>query len=141
MKILLVDDHPPTTRVLARLLKLSGHEVRSANDYAGAIDSARRTRADVLVCDIGLGADGRDGCDLLAEVLAFCPDLKSIALTGFDSPELQERIRRAGFDGSLMKPTTLEALLDAIHSLKADASAPDSVDEAVVGSDRAYGPP
>jgi CheY-like chemotaxis protein len=116
MDILLVDDHADTTRLLARLLTRQGHRVRQANDYVSALNTARADRADVLICDIGLNDDAGDGCDLLAEVLAMYP-VKSIALTGYNSPEVKSRIHKAGFVGCLTKPVTFEELIVALDEI------------------------
>jgi DNA-binding response OmpR family regulator len=123
LTILVVDDHADTTQFLVRLLARRGHVVSGESEYASALAAARGTRADLLICDIGLGG-GRDGCDLLSEVRSSC-SLKALALTGHDTPEVRARIVKAGFDGHLLKPVVFEELLQAIDALtqRADNSA------------------
>src|SRR3954469_6856343 len=121
MDILLVDDHADTTRLLALLLARQGHRVRQANDYDSALLAARTSRPELLICDIGLDDVRRDGCDLLADVLNFYP-VKAFALTGYDSPEIHDRIRRAGFSGYLTKPVAFEHILKAIDNVAAIAA-------------------
>src|SRR5690606_29534470 len=54
MRILLVEDHPPTRAVLSRLLVRAGHVVVSAASVAEARGIAARETFDVVVSDIGL---------------------------------------------------------------------------------------
>src|SRR3954469_10871533 len=61
-RVLVVDDNADTANGMARLLKLSGHEVRVAHNAKDALDVARVFRPEVMVLDMGL--PGMDGCEL-----------------------------------------------------------------------------
>ena len=63
LRILLVEDHRDTARVMAQLLKLNGHAVEVAHDVATAVRMAGEKSFDLLVSDLGL-PDG-SGIDLI----------------------------------------------------------------------------
>ena len=101
LRILVVDDHVDTAKMLARLLSQSGHTVRYATGYHSAVAAAQAEPCDLLLCDIGL-QDG-DGCDLLAQVMAMYP-VKSVAVSGYGMPGEVDRFKSAGFNAYLLKP-------------------------------------
>ena len=52
--ILLVDDHEDTVRVLQKLLRMSGFEVRVARTAEEALEVAAECPCDLIVSDVGL---------------------------------------------------------------------------------------
>ena len=111
--ILVVDDHPASLRALSRLLFRFGFRAREAATFAEARRMATEEAPDVLISDLQL-PDG-DGCDLVRTLLATSPQLRAIALSGYDSDADKERCRRAGFQLLLSKPVVLERLLAAVE--------------------------
>jgi CheY-like chemotaxis protein len=109
-RILVVDDNQANAEIMALLLRLNGHEVRTAYDGPAALDSARGQPPDVVLCDIGL--PGMSGLEV-ARLLRQDPGLKDallLALTGYGSDEDRLRSQEAGFNAHLVKPVDLEAL-------------------------------
>src|SRR4029077_2537728 len=53
-RILLVEDHVDTALALTRLLKLKGHDVRTASTVQAALTVFESGGVDLIVCDIGL---------------------------------------------------------------------------------------
>jgi len=95
-------------------LEMDGHEVATALDGTQGIAKARELAPDVVLCDIGL--PGMDGYQV-AKALREAPGARRsylIALTGYASPEDQERARAAGFDAHIAKPPTNEQLQEVI---------------------------
>jgi CheY-like chemotaxis protein len=113
-RILVVDDHQDTVAILERILTKDGHAVKTAEGYYEAVALAQGERFDLLVTDIGLPE--RDGCELLAEIRAHYP-IRAIALTGYGMADEVKRIREAGFDECLLKPSGLERLRSAVRGL------------------------
>jgi two-component system CheB/CheR fusion protein len=76
---------------------------------------ARRTRPDVVVCDIGL--PGMDGFAVATALRAdtATSSARLIALTGYGRDEDLARARAAGFDGHIVKPADPDGLLRAIE--------------------------
>ncbi len=111
-KILLVEDHDDTARVLARLLKLAGYQVATTGTFAGALDLCGRDRFDLVISDVGL-PDG-SGYDLMREILERKCVSKGIAVSGYGGDDEVEQSRRAGFTEHLVKPVAFDALRAAI---------------------------
>ena len=115
-RILIVDDNADSARSLARLLRLSGHEVNTAGDGPGALREIEATHPDFVLLDIGLpGMDGyevarsiREGRDSGRPVL--------VAVTGYGQEEDRRRSREAGFDYHFVKPVELDTLFSLLES-------------------------
>jgi CheY-like chemotaxis protein len=114
-RILLVEDHDDTARVLARLLHLSGYCVHVAGTYAGALDICGKQQFDLLISDVGL-PDG-SGYDLMREIHARRCAAKGIAVSGYGTEDDVEQSLRAGFAEHLVKPVAFDTLRDAIRRL------------------------
>ena len=112
--ILLVEDDNDSLNVYAKILRMSGHIVYTADGYQAALDVAQQQRVDLVVCDIGLW-DG-DGCDLLKELQKLRP-MKAIAVTGHSLADEAEDYLEAGFTAVLPKPIQNSELESAISQL------------------------
>jgi CheY-like chemotaxis protein len=112
--ILLVDDHQDTVRVLERLFRMSGYDVRPARTAAEALREAERSPCDVVISDVGL--PDRSGLDLVRE-LKQRHGLKALALSGFAGDADARAALAAGFDAHLKKPVKFEDLLAAVTRL------------------------
>src|SRR5207249_10039286 len=53
-RVLVVEDNPDAAQSLGKLLRLWGHEVRTASDGASALEAVRAQPPDVVLLDIGL---------------------------------------------------------------------------------------
>ena len=113
-RILLVEDHEPTRRTLAQLLRRRNYSVSSAASLAEAREQAAGATFDLVVSDLGL-PDG-DGTELMAE-LRDRFGLRGIALTGYGMEEDISRCRAAGFVAHLTKPIRVESLELALRRL------------------------
>jgi DNA-binding response OmpR family regulator len=114
LKILLVEDHEDTLRLMARLLRHLGYTVETAACLSDARSRAMSDQFQLLISDLAL-PDG-NGTDLMRE-LRDQQDIRGIALTGFDSVEDVDQMMQAGFHSHLTKPVDLEKLEAAIHSV------------------------
>ena len=104
LRALVVDDNKDAARLLARLLKLSGHSTRIALDGPEAIEVASTFRPDLIILDIGLpGMDGYEVCRRLRSDPDGAP-ATLVALTGWGTDEDKKRAHDAGFAFHLVKP-------------------------------------
>src|SRR5581483_7095555 len=102
-RVLIVDDNVDTARGMARLLRLLGHDTRTAHDGSSAIDSARERRPEFVLLDIGLpGMDGYEVATRLRQEES-CRDAVIIAVSGYGQDEDRRRSSAAGFDHHLVK--------------------------------------
>jgi len=116
LHVLLVEDHQPSLQVMARLLKMMGHDVTSAGSCREAESAASTGRFDLLISDVGL-PDG-SGLDLMRHLRAQFPG-RAIALTGYGMESDIKDALEAGFTTHLTKPIKLERLKDAIARAQA----------------------
>lgn len=121
LRILLVEDHADSARIMARLLSNDGHTVQSAADVATAMKLATEQRFDLLLSDLGL-PDGT-GLDLLRSLRAQGLCLPAIALSGYGQDADVQASRKAGFAAHLTKPLVLRRLQQAIADVAAQKPA------------------
>jgi PAS domain S-box-containing protein len=120
-RILVVDDNKDAADSLALLLRLQGHDVRTAHSGIEALETAATYQPGMIILDIGM--PGMDGYEV-ARRLRQQPHLKNVllaALTGWGQQEDRRRSAEAGFDYHLVKPPepkTLENLLMELRARK-----------------------
>jgi PAS domain S-box-containing protein len=115
-RIMIVDDNVDAALSVEKLLKLWGHDVKTAYNGAEALAMARTFRPQIVLLDIGM--PGMSGYEV-AKQLRADPEFSGVvitALTGYGQAEDRRRSREAGFDHHLTKPPdpdALAALIDA----------------------------
>ncbi len=113
-RILLVEDHADTRRVLAQLLGGFGFAVTSVGSVKDALEAAQGEKFNLLVSDIAL-PDG-SGLDVIRQLKARS-QIRGIAVSGFGLDADIQRSREAGFETHLIKPVALETLQKTIEEL------------------------
>jgi PAS domain S-box-containing protein len=110
-RVLIVDDNRDAADALAMLLKHSGHDAFVAYDGRAAFAAAETHRPNVILLDIGLpGMSGHDVCRQIRDQ-SWGRIIRMIALTGWGQEEDRRKSHEAGFDGHLVKPVDLSAVL------------------------------
>ena len=112
LRILLVEDHGDTARIMRRLLMCDGHEVQTAADVATALRISSEGGFDLLLSDLGL-PDG-SGLELMRTLRQQGLTLPGIAVSGYGQEQDVAQSRAAGFAAHLTKPVDLVQLEDAI---------------------------
>ena len=125
LRILLVEDHHDTAKIVARLLRAEGHEVTHAGCVAEALAAADAAPFDVLMSDLGL-PDG-SGYDLMRALHAAGKKPRGIAVSGYGSPADVENSLRAGFAEHITKPISFDSLHRAIIRIAGGVKAADPV--------------
>ncbi|HYB98422.1 MAG TPA: chemotaxis protein CheB [Candidatus Limnocylindrales bacterium] len=106
-RVLIVDDNVDAAESLAVLLRLAGHQVRTAHDGEAALHIAARFDPDAILLDIGLpGMDGYEVARRLRKQPQHA-DTALIAVTGYGQGEDRRKSADAGFNAHLMKPVEL----------------------------------
>jgi two-component system, chemotaxis family, CheB/CheR fusion protein len=109
-RVLVIDDNKPAADSLAKLLRFTGHEVRTAYDGPTGIELARVQAPDVVFCDIGMpGMSGWEVARLLRRDLGLQNALL-VALTGYGMEDDKHRSQEAAFNVHLVKPAVLDDL-------------------------------
>ena len=113
-RILVVEDHGDTRRVLVKLLESLGCTVTTASSVKEAIAAAETEKFDLLLSDIGL-PDG-SGLDVMRHFSSRF-NIQGIALSGFGQDIDLRKSTEAGFSTHLTKPISLQVLEEVIHRL------------------------
>jgi len=126
LRILVVDDNPASAKTMTMLLKKMGHELATAYDGEGAVETAAGFRPDLALLDIGLPK--LDGYEVARRIRKQPGGLSItlVALTGWGQEEDRRKSKDAGFDHHLTKPvrheTLVRVLADAAHEAEHAAS-------------------
>jgi CheY-like chemotaxis protein len=105
-----VDDNRDGADTLAMMLKIMGHETRTAHDGVEALAAAEAFRPDVVLCDIGLPKlNGYEVARRIREQ-GWGEGMVLIAQTGWGQEEDRCRSKEAGFNFHLVKPVDPDAL-------------------------------
>jgi CheY-like chemotaxis protein len=104
LRIVIIEDNQDTAKTLRVLLIRYGHEVEMAHTGPAGVETVRKWRPNVVLCDLGLPE--MDGYEV-ARALRRDPEtasLRLIAVSGYGQEEDRRRSEEAGFDLHLTKP-------------------------------------
>ena len=113
LSILVVDDSVDSAEMLAMMLKLEGHDARTAYDGSQALSLVQSFTPDVAFLDLRMPE--MSGYEV-ARRLRETPSLETVlvAMTGFGDEEERKRTEEAGFDHHLVKPAEPTVLNDIL---------------------------
>jgi signal transduction histidine kinase len=111
-RILVVDDNQDAADSLSMLLRLDGHEVKTAYGGEQALQLAADFAVDFVLLDIGL--PGMNGYEVARRLREKGMTAQLIALTGYGQPEDVRRAKEAGFDAHLVKPVDIDRMLEIL---------------------------
>jgi PAS domain S-box-containing protein len=115
IRILVVEDHPDSARLLDRLLRAAGFAPEVAETVASATQAGADRKFDVLLTDLALpDGTGIDALRALRQTRVNA-EIPAIALTGHGMPDDLMSTESAGFCFHLTKPVDLQQLEAAIH--------------------------
>ncbi len=119
-RVLVADDEPAITELMASILAHAGFEVLRAHDGPEALSVAREQRPEVALIDVMMpGLDGRDAC----RALRMEPSLRGLPIVLFSSADEQDvDWRSAGATTFLQKPFSIRDLPALVHRVLGDGS-------------------
>jgi len=117
IKVLAVDDDQGGRQIVSLMLKSIGIEVQTAEDGAEALKILReKTDLDIVLMDCEM--PGLNGYDTVKEIRNREREtgrhIPIVAMTGYTTPQDEERCMEAGMDGFLPKPLIIDELKIAI---------------------------
>jgi DNA-binding response OmpR family regulator len=107
-RLLVVDDEPEITAVLAEHFRTCGYAVEVAHDGHEALRMAVARRPDAVLLDVTM--PGPNGSEVLSRLRAVDPTVSVVMLTGNGDEELARGLLRAGALDYVRKPFDLRLL-------------------------------
>src|ERR1043166_1384993 len=113
-RVLVIEDNPASLDLMTYLLKAFGHQPLSARDGLEGIETTKRERPDLILCDIQLpGADGIEVCRQLKRDPAV-RDIPLVAVTAYAMVGDRDKLLSEGFNGYLSKPINPETFITQV---------------------------
>jgi signal transduction histidine kinase/CheY-like chemotaxis protein len=110
LRILAVDDNVHMAQGLASILRMWGHNVRTAHDGAAALEVATQFAPEVVLLDLSLPrVDGLEVARRLRQAPEHTPSLL-VSMSGFGQEDTRRHSGEAGFHHHLTKPFDMRAL-------------------------------
>jgi PAS domain S-box-containing protein len=119
-RVLVVDDNKAAADMLSMVVKMLGHEVRTAGDGQQALQIAAEFRPDVVLMDLGMPRmNGYEAAQRMRRE-PWGRQLMLVALTGWGHDEDKRRSLDCGFDHHLVKPADPAELQVLFSRLEGD---------------------
>lgn len=117
IKILIADDHAIVREGLKQILSQTPDMVVVAEASNGqeALDKLARNNIDLIILDISM--PGKDGLDVLSEVMGKRPELPVLILSMYPGEQYAVRVLKAGASGYLTKESAPDELVKAIRQI------------------------
>lgn len=113
-RVLIVDDEPNVTMVLAGGLEKLGEEYAIDTAHSGdeALAKMEQTKYALLITDYKM--PGMDGLDLAQTVRAISPDTQVILMTAYGNQVLRDTAEHLGLDGYIDKPFSVTQIRELV---------------------------
>ena len=115
-RIFIVDDEPSYRDSLELILSYEDYEVRTAADGVTALEAAVVFLPHILIVDWMLRGQ-MNGLGVAKTLLQSNPDLRTIVITGYATPQLVAQIERIKGAEMLAKPFGVDEILAAVESI------------------------
>jgi DNA-binding NtrC family response regulator len=119
-RILIVEDEPPVAQALRRALNLpngGGYLVESCESGEAALEFLKDAPFDLIISDLRL--PGMNGLELIALAHQRDPQLRSVLITAFGSPQVEEKARLVT-DAYVPKPFHLRDMIQIVRRILND---------------------
>ena len=127
-RILYVEDHPQNMLLIQRIVEAEGHHFLAATNGEAGWETAVQEQPDLIIMDLHL--PGRISGMALTRRIKQQKELRRIpiiALTAYDTPEVERLARAAGCDAFLRKPADIRQIRTVLHRfLDTSSSSPSS---------------
>jgi signal transduction histidine kinase/ActR/RegA family two-component response regulator len=119
-RVLIIEDQVDTSKTMAVLLTMLGHEVEVANNGTTGIEQSRQFEPQVVLIDIGLpDLSGYEVAKQIREV--FADNVFLVALTGYGQEDDLRAALDAGFDAHMVKPADINELNRLLSRIASDS--------------------
>jgi DNA-binding NtrC family response regulator len=115
MKILVVDDDAIVIRSCRRILEAEGFEVSTVPGADKALEAIRTSDFDILLIDVKMPE--RDGMYLMREIKKNWPEIPTIVMSGYPTPETIAEVLRLGATLFIPKPFRPDELIKSVRQV------------------------
>ncbi|MEO6849262.1 MAG: sigma-54 dependent transcriptional regulator [Mucilaginibacter sp.] len=113
-KILIIDDERAIRNTLREILEYEDYQIDDVDNGLDGLELIGQNDYDLVLCDIKMR--GMDGMEVLAEGLAFKPDLPFIMISGHGTVETAVEASKKGAFDFISKPPDLNRLLITVRN-------------------------
>ena len=113
-EILVIDDNADIRFLICNILKDKDYSVRSAANYAQALNEINKKLPDLVILDIKLDKGDKDGIDLLKLIINKNQSIPVIMISGHANVQLAVEAIRIGAYEFLEKPFSTEKILNYV---------------------------
>ena len=113
VRLLIVDDERELVSALVERLDLRGFVAEGVFSGEAALEKVRTTPFDVVILDLKM--PGMGGLETTEMLLQERPEVKVILLTGHGAVENAEKGKECGAFDCLMKPISIDVLIDVVN--------------------------
>lgn len=125
-RILIVEDEPLVAQTLCRALSLpegGGNYVESCDSGEAALERVRAAHFDLIITDLHM--PGMSGLELLEQVRRLSATTRSILITAFGSPDVEQHAYQLAAAAYLTKPFSMQQFVETVrHALSIDPATP-----------------
>ena len=117
-RILVIDDEPRIRELLREILEQDGHKVTCAADGVEGMEQYRKEQHDLVITDVFMPE--KSGLETILELREEFPQVRIIAMTGWDSPnelDVLDMTKRRGADAVLPKPLRPQDVRSKVEEL------------------------
>ncbi len=118
-RVLIADDQQDVIEALRLLLKGEGFRIESVNTVPGVVEAVKKKDFDVALVDLNYARDttsGKEGLDLLKQMMSLDEALPVIVMTAWGSVEIAVEAMRRGARDFIEKPWDNARLLSIIRT-------------------------
>lgn len=116
-KILVVDDEPLVSDIIAKCLEAEGYVCNIADSAEAALELLKPQKYALVVSDINM--PGKSGIELLSIIKEQYPDVAVIMVTAVDDRKIAIKALQLGAFGYVIKPFDLnEMIISVVNALK-----------------------
>ena len=115
MKILVVDDDAIVIKSCRRILEAEGFEVSTVPGADKALEAMKTSDFDLLLVDVKMPK--RDGMYLMREIKKNWPEIPTIIMSGYPTPETIAEVLRLGATLFVPKPFRPDELVKSVRQV------------------------
>jgi DNA-binding NtrC family response regulator len=115
MKILVVDDDAIVIKSCRRILEAEGFEVSTVPGADKALEAMKTSDFDLLLVDVKMPK--HDGMYLMREIKKNWPEIPTIIMSGYPTPETIAEVLRLGATLFIPKPFRPDELMKSVRQI------------------------